>query len=283
MARKKKDKFNDYVATENYQQTDEYAQQSEYENYDEYAEYDAEQYGADWDQQDGECQHVDAEVAETVMKSIGSGAVPISTPSQIIQLQPIVVPIAIVPFASQNQKVVQYGNEQAQESPTTTQDTTNFYAQAQRNKAVNRKKSFVLTVFSLIFILPFVLAYFKPNLVATFLLTDLDVLGKIKYFIGGAQFVISGEIVFLLLSFALGLALICFLVALISSVIGKYSKIGMLILSVFPALFSVGATLYAFVPSFNFIAWNKIAFILPAAIGVLQTISAAVFAIGKKN
>ena len=267
-----------YGETENYQPiNDSYEDENEYEKYDE-------NNAADYVEQS---QRAESEVSETVMKSIGGGAVPITPPSQIIQLQPIVVPIAIVPFSSQNQKVVQYGGaenaiDNSANVPTNT-DTANLYSYAAQNKSVNRKKSLVIMIFSLLFLLPFVIAYFKADIIAAFPLSDLNVIGKILYYIGGAQFVIGGEIVFLLLAIALCVALICFIASIISVAIGKYSKIGMLVLSLFPALFAIGAAAYAFVPSFGFIAWNKNAFIIPAAIGVVQTIISAAFAIGRKD
>ncbi|MDD4839560.1 MAG: hypothetical protein PHE93_02670 [Clostridia bacterium] len=242
-------------------------------------------------------QLADAEVKMSVLKPIGGGAVPITPPSPIIQLQPIVVPIAIVPYAAQNQKLLQYDNNGQAINPATTptapQSTNNeevftpqYYGQKSNavpaSASANRGRSALILILSLLFLVPFLIAYFKADLIPSLILSDLNVIGKTLSYIGGVQFILTGEIPYLMLTVAFGFVAICVILSLVTLFAGKYSKIGTLVLSLFPALLSIGIVIYAFVPTFGLLAVNKIVYIIPAAIGLLQAIIAIAFAVGKK-
>jgi len=247
---------------------------------------------------EGEVEHKapEAEVQNTVVKAMAGGSVPIIPPSPIVQLQPIVVPIAVVPFETRDAKILQNvtvnsGQTAARPQGQTAQSAA--YAQyaggaaahgaaARAAKSAGGKKlaavkNAVITLLALLYLLPFVLAYFTPSLIPSFVLTDLNVVGKMLGFLGGVAFNLIGEIPFILLAAACGFALILVLINIITLFFGKYLRFGALVLSIFPLLLALFATVYAYIPALGFVAWNKGAFFIPTTIGLIQTVLSIVF------
>lgn len=226
----------------------------------------------------------ESEEEKTVVKPVSAGAVPIIPPSAVIQLQPIVVPIAVVPFETHDTKMLHDAQKQGfipatldDNAPKGGSENTEETVYVALDKKKDSIKSIVSLIFTVLYIIPFIIAYFKSDLIPSLPLNDINAIGKLVQLFGGGL-TLSGEIPSIMLIVSLLLSLVCLIMSLFSAIIGRYSKIGTLTLAVFPALIAIGVIAYAYIPALGF-AGNKTAFFIPAAIGALHTTFAVIFAI----
>lgn len=227
----------------------------------------------------------ESEEEKTVVKPVSAGAVPIIPPSAVVQLQPIVVPIAVVPFETHDTKMLHDAQKQGFIPATLDEsapkggssENTEETVYVALDKKKDKFKSFISLFFTILYLIPFIIAYFKSDLIPSLPLNDLNAIGKLVKLFGGGL-TLAGEIPSIMLIVSLLLSLVCLIMSLFSAIIGRYSKIGTLTLAVFPALISIGVIAYTYIPALGFTG-NKTAFFIPAAIGTLHTIFAAIFAI----
>lgn len=139
----------------------------------------------------------DEGIKTTVTKPVGiGGPVPIVAPKHnTIQLQPIVVPLAVVPYMSQESEILrtdgdgrdavqpEYGR--AVEFDSVRQETA--AREKKRTGIQKRMFSLVTLVLSCLLTAAFLLAYFKPDIHAEFSLAQADIIGAVKAWVGGAR------------------------------------------------------------------------------------------------
>ncbi len=134
----------------------------------------------------------DAGMETTVMKPVGMGGpVPIVAPKHnTIQLQPIIVPLAVVPYMTQDSDVLRTDGEggaasyqNAQSGFSKVEEDKNA-AKKKSGKAGVRAASFFSFLLSAVVLVIYLLAYFKPE-IWIFDFKGFNVIGTIIDWIGG--------------------------------------------------------------------------------------------------
>ena len=225
----------------------------------------------------------------TVMKQVGiGGPVPIVAPKHnTIQLQPIVVPLAVVPYMTQDSGVLRTdargGQQQAEEYAEAAE-----FTQAQTEKAKkSRKKRFsarwlVLVTFlvSAVLVLPFILSYFYESLGALKFggLDKFNVIGTIAGWISAKSVPTDGlyrDILFIAAAVTTAILVVVELIALLA---GKYPRAFTVIFSLVPLGTSL-AVLIIDVVNNNFVANDRLALIVFLALSILNFLLAIVFSV----
>ena len=167
----------------------------------------------------------DAGMETTVMKPVGMGGpVPIVAPKHnTIQLQPIVVPLAVVPYMSQDSDVLRTDGAQAggYESATDfskVEAEKEAKAKKKSRKAGARAAAFFSFLLSGVVLAIYLLAYFMPEFYV-FDFKPFNVIGTIMDWIGGIA--PQNMAIAILHIVSAGFAAIAVVVSLVSFIIGK--------------------------------------------------------------
>lgn len=125
----------------------------------------------------------------TVMKPVGTGGpVPIVAPKHnTVQLQPIVVPLAVVPYMTQDSSVLRtdgrgqngYAQATVENDEATDFETIAARKVKKRGKIQPRIFALVTLILSALVLLPFILSYFVKN-IGSVSIEQFDIIGKIK-------------------------------------------------------------------------------------------------------
>lgn len=128
----------------------------------------------------------------TVLKPVGTGGpVPIVAPKHnTIQLQPIVVPLAVVPYMTQDSNVLRtdgrgqnvYAQATVENDEATDFETVSARKVKKKGKVQPRIFALVTFLLSALTVLPFILSYFIPS-VGSVSIEKLNVIGVIKNWI----------------------------------------------------------------------------------------------------
>ncbi|MCM1305908.1 MAG: hypothetical protein NC037_05140 [Bacteroides sp.] len=227
----------------------------------------------------------------TVMKQVGiGGPVPIVAPKHnTIQLQPIVVPLAVVPYMTQDSNVLRTDNRQAggyvPEEEESYREATEFdTAPRRRAKSAKKKRAVSYTrIFSLIsfiitalFLVPFFLSY-KEIAIGDMLIMEFNVIAFIQIWIDFG-FNIQTDYVQLIYVIVMGLAGIQLILTLLGIIIGKYPKPIISILSFLTTGSFLGLLIYALIKK-AFIAELEIGFLVLLSVSALNFILSIVFSI----
>ena len=164
----------------------------------------------------------------TVMKPVGiGGPVPIVAPKHnTIQLQPIVVPLAVVPYMTQDSDVLRTDGR----APSYPQNEYASAVEFEEEKAAAKKRTSVYKrLFSLgtfllsaLLIVAYLLGYFKPDIHPEFSLAQADVIGMITTWVqDGTPFDLSLTVI---TCFCTLCALVVFFVSVFGMVFGKYPR-----------------------------------------------------------
>ena len=224
----------------------------------------------------------------TVLKQVGiGGPVPIVAPKHnTIQLQPIVVPLAVVPYMTQDSGVLRT-DARSQQQVEEYAEATEF-SQAQTEKAKKTKKRklsarwFVLATFliSAVLVLPFILSYFYESLGALKFggYDKFNVIGIIAGWIS-AKSVPKAELyrnILFIVGFAgTGLMVIVEFIALLA---GKYPRAFTIIFSLAPLGMSLTILINDIVKN-RFVANDRLTLIIFLALSILNFLLAIVFTI----
>lgn len=235
----------------------------------------------------------------TVMKQVGiGGPVPIIAPKHnTIQLQPIIVPLAVVPYMTQDSNVLRTDNRQPggydPDEEQSYREATEFgpverrtSRTAKASKAAKKKRavsfprifsavSFFITA---LFLVPFFLSY-KETGVGNMLIYEFDVIGIIKSWIQ-IGFNIETHAVSLVYVIVMGLAGIQLILTLLGIIIGKYPKPIASILSCLNTLSFVGLLVYVLIDKKQiFVPKLEIGFLVLLVFSALNFILSIVFSI----
>lgn len=225
----------------------------------------------------------------TVMKQVGvGGPVPIVAPKHnTIQLQPIIVPLAVVPYMTQDSNVLRTDSRGAgvYESGDDGYREATEFSTVERTKSTKKKrKPMAARIFSLVtFLLSalVVLPFFLSNVVkdiGSMHITEFDVIMIFKVWIE-AGFSVSGAnaicLVYVILMFLTGVQVILALVGLIA---GRYPKPIMPILSFISMAGFIGVLVYKIV-SKNFVAGNEVGLLVLLVLSALGFVLSVIFSI----
>lgn len=220
----------------------------------------------------------------TVMKPVGiGGPVPIVAPKHnTIQLQPIVVPLAVVPYMTQDSGVLRTdGKQQNGYMPSTVEygDATEFETVSTQKKIKKKAKVqprvFALVTFllSAIIVLPFILSYFMGSLGSV----DISKYNVIGVIMGWVK---NGFNARPLRNFAfIGVAAVqavMVVTSLISIIVGKYPRAFTFILSLGSAA-AMLAYLIKLLVKKQFVLNNQIALVVLVALTLLNLVLTIVF------
>ncbi len=221
----------------------------------------------------------------TVMKTVGvGGPVPIVAPKHnTIQLQPIIVPLAVVPYMTQDSNVLR-----------TDAKTQQVYAEAEyaeaiafedvvqkkkkvkkHNNLLSRVFAFVTLLISAVVVVPFILSYFMQSL-GSVDLSYLNVIGAIQSWIAKAGTYSVGRYALYLATFATSGVLV--LTSLIGLIVGKYPRALTVVLSLLSLGTLLGLLIFDLVKA-QFVLEDSIIFVALIAICALNVLLSIIFSI----
>lgn len=223
----------------------------------------------------------------TVTKPVGIGApVPIVAPRHTtIQLQPIVVPLAVIPYMSQDSDVLRtdYPQQRYVAQADYESQPAEFTAAAEEKKKVKKKTKVQPRVFALfncllaaITVLPFILSYWYEAIFSQ-PITSFDFISVIMRWIDKG-FTITGNITNIVYMAVFALAGILFISTLISIIVGKYAKVLNSLLAIGVAGGLVAVLIKDLVKA-KFFVEDRVIFIVLLAIAVVNAILTVAFSI----
>lgn len=221
----------------------------------------------------------------TVLKPVGTGGpVPIVAPKHnTIQLQPIVVPLAVVPYMTQDSNVLRtdgrgqnvYAQATVENDEATDFETVSARKVKKKGKVQPRVFALVTFLLSALTVLPFILSYFMPS-VGSVSIEKLNVIGVIKNWIDNG-FVLRPLSNIAYIGVA-AVSAVMTIASLISVIVGKYPRAFNFIF----ALASSGAMLALLIKwlvTKTFVASEKIAFLIVLVLCLVNLVLTTVFAI----
>ncbi len=231
----------------------------------------------------------DAGMETTVMKPVGMGGpVPIVAPKHnTVQLQPIIVPLAVVPYMTQDSDVLRTDGAKPQNDfygdSVSDMEETRAHAtdKAKSGKGKARVASLFLFIFSALTVVCFLLAHFKP-VVFGFDFSDFDVIGIISAWVGGT----APQNLAIALLYIIGacFAAICVIVTLISFFAGKLPSAFATVLFLCSAATVDAGLIYRIIANDFVLAQDKGAIVVCglATIGFILSVIIAI-ALGKSD
>ncbi len=214
----------------------------------------------------------------TVMKTVGiGGPVPIVAPKHnTIQLQPIVVPLAVVPYMTQDSGVLRTDGRPAGGTLPQDEEATLFQTVAKEKEAKKRNPtrlfSLLLFLLSAVSILPFFLSYAN---VGKDLMSEFDFINVIKIWVEFKSFSFDPPANILNIVVVVMLAALV-LSSLIGLIIGKFPRPISPILA-FVALGCLVAELVIDVVGKAFIPKERIIFIVMLALTAVIFVMSVIF------
>ncbi len=233
----------------------------------------------------------DAGMETTVMKPVGMGGpVPIVAPKHnTVQLQPIIVPLAVVPYMTQDSDVLRTDGQSANEyygERVSDMEETHAHKKAKKksDKAKVRIASFFLFLFSAAVVAAYLLAYFKPQIIGLDF-SEFNVIGIITSWIGGVA--PQNLALALLYIISAGFSAICVLLTLVSLIVGKLPAGFATVLYLCSAATVDAALVYRIIAG-NFVLANDKASIVVCGLATIGFIISVIIAIalgksGKKQ
>lgn len=221
----------------------------------------------------------------TVLKPVGTGGpVPIVAPKHnTIQLQPIVVPLAVVPYMTQDSNVLRtdgrgqnvYAQATVENDEATDFETVSARKVKKKGKVQPRIFALVTFLLSALTVLPFILSYFMPS-VGSVSIEKLNVIGVIQNWIAnGFALRPLSNIAYIGVA---AVSAVMTIASLISVIVGKYPRAFNFIF----ALASSGAMLALLIKwlvTKTFVASEKIAFLIALVLCLVNLVLTIVFAI----
>lgn len=221
----------------------------------------------------------------TVLKPVGTGGpVPIVAPKHnTIQLQPIVVPLAVVPYMTQDSNVLRtdgrgqnvYAQATVENDEATDFETVSARKVKKKGKVQPRIFALVTFLLSALTVLPFILSYFMPS-VGSVSIEKLNVIGVIQNWIAnGFALRPLSNIAYIGVA---AVSAVMTIASLISVIVGKYPRAFNFIF----ALASSGAMLALLIKwlvTKTFVVSEKIAFLIVLVLCLVNLVLTIVFAI----
>ncbi len=221
----------------------------------------------------------------TVMKPVGiGGPVPIVAPKHnTIQLQPIVVPLAVVPYMTQDSSVLRTdGRTQAPSQSHDDIEATEFKA-VDKEKAQKKRRplvrlyAFISFLLSALVTLPFILSYFKVT-IGSVDFNEFNTIWVIQSWIDKSLKFSFYPIARILDLVVMAMAMLTTLILLIGLIAGRYPRPISGILS-FVALGCMIAQLVNDVVKHRFVIKDRIIFVVMLALLAILFVLSIVFSV----
>lgn len=223
----------------------------------------------------------------TVMKQVGiGGPVPIVAPKHnTIQLQPIVVPLAVVPYMTQDSNILRTdtratgGYETDEDYREGVEFDTERTKEAKKKKGVSwvRILSLITFILSALTVLPFFLSEATDNL-GSMVIKDFNVIQIMRGWIVGGFMKSGNDAINLVYFIVMCLVGIQTILTLLGVVIGKYPKPITPILSFITMGAFIGLLIYKIV-SHSFAVRDEVGFLVLLVLSVLTFLLSLVFSI----
>lgn len=226
----------------------------------------------------------------TVLKPVGiGGPVPIVAPKHnTIQLQPIVVPLAVVPYMSQDSTVLRTDGRSPQTPASSSRENTeaaDISAVSKDKEETARKKGPRARVFSLISFLlalitvaPFILSYFNIVIAGKVNFAEFDTIRLIEGWVHHTIKFSFTPVTNILGLVIMAMAMLSALLALIGLIIGKYPRPLICILD-FIGLGCLVAELVLALVKKTFVIGDRIIFIVMLALFAITFILSVIFSV----
>lgn len=221
----------------------------------------------------------------TVLKPVGTGGpVPIVAPKHnTVQLQPIVVPLAVVPYMTQDSSVLRTdgrGQNVYAQATVESDEATDFQtisARKVKKQVKVQPRIFALVTFllSALTVLPFILSYFMPK-IGNISIEVFNVIGLIKGWVAnGFELHPLANLDYVVVA---GLSAILTVVSLVAIIVGRYPRAFNFIFSLATAAALV-ALLVKWLIDKSFVAQEKVAFLVVLVLGLVNLVLTIVFSI----
>lgn len=221
----------------------------------------------------------------TVLKPVGTGGpVPIVAPKHnTVQLQPIVVPLAVVPYMTQDSSVLRTdgrGQNVYAQATVESDEATNFQtisARKVKKQVKVQPRIFALVTFllSALTVLPFILSYFMPK-IGNISIEIFNVIGLIKGWVAnGFELHPLANLDYVVVA---GLSAILTVVSLVAIIVGRYPRAFNFIFSLATAAALV-ALLVKWLIDKSFVAQEKVAFLVVLVLSLVNLVLTIVFSI----
>lgn len=221
----------------------------------------------------------------TVLKPVGiGGPVPIVAPKHnTIQLQPIVVPLAVVPYMSQDSEVLRtdgkasgYGADDYAEAIdfSKVHDDAKIRKPSKRAGVQPRVFASITFVLSAAVIIPFILAYFYERIGQGFVLSNINIIGAIINWTKGVA--PANQAVEILYIISACLAALSLLAALGAFIFGKYPRFLLCASTALSAGPLLAVLIYELVKQL-FVLQNEIAFVTVVALALANFVFSVIF------
>ncbi len=221
----------------------------------------------------------------TVLKPVGTGGpVPIVAPKHnTIQLQPIVVPLAVVPYMTQDSSVLRTdgrGQNVYAQATVESDEATDFQtisARKVKKQVKVQPRIFALVTFllSALTVLPFILSYFMPK-IGNISIEVFNVIGLIKGWVAnGFELHPLANLDYVVVA---GLSAILTVVSLVAIIVGRYPRAFNFIFSLATAAALV-ALLVKWLIDKSFVAQEKVAFLVVLVLSLVNLVLTIVFSI----
>ncbi len=221
----------------------------------------------------------------TVLKPVGTGGpVPIVAPKHnTVQLQPIVVPLAVVPYMTQDSNVLRTdgrGQNVYAQATVESDEATDFQtisARKVKKQVKVQPRIFALVTFllSALTVLPFILSYFMPK-IGNMSIEIFNVIGLIKGWVAnGFELHPLANLDYVVVA---GLSAILTIVSLVAIIVGRYPRAFNFIFSLATAAALV-ALLVKWLIDKSFVAQEKVAFLVVLVLSLVNLVLTIVFSI----
>lgn len=221
----------------------------------------------------------------TVLKPVGTGGpVPIVAPKHnTVQLQPIVVPLAVVPYMTQDSSVLRTdgrGQNVYAQATVESDEATDFQtisARKVKKQVKIQPRIFALVTFllSALTVLPFILSYFMPK-IGNISIEVFNVIGLIKGWVAnGFELHPLANLDYVVVA---GLSAILTVVSLVAIIVGRYPRAFNFIFSLATAAALV-ALLVKWLIDKSFVAQEKVAFLVVLVLSLVNLVLTIVFSI----
>jgi len=226
----------------------------------------------------------DAGSEVTVMKQVGiGGPVPIVAPKHnTIQLQPIIVPLAVVPYMTQDSNVLRTDGRSAQAGYAVTAEE---YVEAARFERVDEKPekkkrrwqprvfSLITLLLSALVLLPIIYSYFEKTVGGSDIYY-FNIIGAIEGWVkSGFNIKPVTNIVYIAVALFAAIVFVCSFIGLI---IGKYPKILTAIMSFINGACFIGVLIYMLVRH-EFNVSDDAIFLVLLIVSLLEFLLAIIF------
>lgn len=221
----------------------------------------------------------------TVLKPVGTGGpVPIVAPKHnTVQLQPIVVPLAVVPYMTQDSSVLRTdgrGQNVYAQATVESDEATDFQtisARKVKKQVKVQPRIFALVTFllSALTVLPFILSYFMPK-IGNISIEVFNVIGLIKGWVAnGFELHPLANLDYVVVA---GLSAILTVVSFVAIIVGRYPRAFNFIFSLATAAALV-ALLVKWLIDKSFVAQEKVAFLVVLVLSLVNLVLTIVFSI----